>query len=168
MSADTNPHPRPRRRKWPYVLFGIVLVALLAYPIAGNVLLMTGVLEQIISRKPEKLKIQWEHAWTLLPGRIRVEIANSATDAAIHIIDNGLGLPSKERHRLAEPYMTTRAKGTGLGLAIVKKVAEEHGGSLAFADDGSLGPSGARITMTLPRIDAAELETPEAATAAAE
>ena len=63
--------------------------------------------------------------------------------------------------------MTTRAKGTGLGLAIVKKIAEEHGGSLTFADDGRLGPSGARMTMTLPRIDAVELETPEAASAAA-
>jgi len=105
------------------------------------------------------------------PGRILVSIVNGADDASIHIVDNGLGLPSKERHRLAEPYMTTREKGTGLGLAIVKKVAEEHGGSLSFADDGSLGPSGARITMTLPRLDVSEIETPNPAppaTAAAE
>ncbi len=101
------------------------------------------------------------------PGRIRVEVVNSEDNAAIHIVDNGLGLPSKERHRLAEPYMTTRDKGTGLGLAIVKKVAEEHGGSLIFADDGALGPTGARMTLTLPRVDVVEIETPKSATATA-
>ena len=99
------------------------------------------------------------------PGRVRVEVVNTDKQAAIRILDNGLGLPSEERHRLAEPYMTTRAKGTGLGLAIVKKVAEEHGGSLSFADDGSLGPSGARMTLKLPRVDAEEVGVPQTAAA---
>ena len=52
--------------------------------------------------------------------------------------DNGVGLPKENRSRLAEPYMTTRAKGTGLGLAIVKRVIEEHGGKLRLDD----APSG--------------------------
>ncbi|WP_133162415.1 sensor histidine kinase [Hyphococcus luteus] len=86
-----------------------------------------------------------------VPGRIVVRIENDGPLSRVHITDNGIGLPKEERHRLAEPYMTTRAKGTGLGLAIVKKVAEEHGGSLEFADDQSLGPTGARITMSLLR-----------------
>ena len=30
------------------------------------------------------------------------------------IIDNGLGFPEKDRHRLIEPYVTTRTKGAGL------------------------------------------------------
>jgi hypothetical protein len=49
------------------------VVLALSYPVVGNVLLYTGVLENIISHKPEKLKIQWASAWTLLPGRINVE-----------------------------------------------------------------------------------------------
>ncbi|MFC2952827.1 ATP-binding protein [Marinicaulis aureus] len=85
-------------------------------------------------------------------GRIVVKLEADGPMARIHIIDNGVGLPKAERHRLAEPYMTTRAKGTGLGLAIVKKVAEEHGGSLEFADDATLGETGARITMSLQRV----------------
>lgn len=85
------------------------------------------------------------------PGRIVVRIEKDGLLARTHIIDNGVGLPKEERHRLAEPYMTTRAKGTGLGLAIVKKVAEEHGGSLEFTDDHSLGPTGARITISMLR-----------------
>ena len=48
--------------------------------------------------------------------------------------DNGKGLPTDNRDRLTEPYVTTRAKGTGLGLAIVKKIMEDHGGELTLAD----------------------------------
>lgn len=87
-------------------------------------------------------------------GRIAVRLETDGAMARIHIIDNGVGLPKAERHRLAEPYMTTRAKGTGLGLAIVKKVAEEHGGALEFSDDASLGETGARMTISLQRVGA--------------
>lgn len=83
-------------------------------------------------------------------GRIRVTVDLVDGEALIHVVDNGVGLPKAERHRLTEPYMTTRAKGTGLGLAIVRKVIEEHGGALKFDDDASLGPTGARVTLTLP------------------
>ena len=48
------------------------------------------------------------------------------------------------RHRLTEPYVTTRAKGTGLGLAIVRKIMEDHGGESALADAES--GEGAEVT----------------------
>ena len=53
----------------------------------------------------------------------------------ITITDNGKGLPSENRDRLTEPYVTTRAKGTGLGLAIVKKIIEDHKGELQLGDN---------------------------------
>jgi two-component system nitrogen regulation sensor histidine kinase NtrY len=53
---------------------------------------------------------------------------------AVDVIDNGIGLPKENRHRLLEPYVTTREKGTGLGLAIVGKILEEHGGGLGLYD----------------------------------
>ncbi|MEO0674022.1 MAG: ATP-binding protein [Pseudomonadota bacterium] len=99
-----------------------------------------------------------------LDGSAPVETAKTEDGTAINlialeIIDNGIGLPRADRHRLAEPYMTTRDKGTGLGLAIVKKVVEDHGGTLRFADDTTLGQTGrqnagARIKLTLPLADA--------------
>jgi two-component system nitrogen regulation sensor histidine kinase NtrY len=99
------------------------------------------------------------------PGVIAVSIEVLGDQVNVAVEDNGVGLPKAERHRLTEPYMTTRAKGTGLGLAIVKKVIEEHGGSLTFDDCRSLGPSGARIAISLPLGGAS---TNQSITAAAE
>ncbi|WP_104667218.1 sensor histidine kinase NtrY-like [Ensifer adhaerens] len=84
-------------------------------------------------------------------------VARARTDAAtglfvVDIIDNGKGLPTENRHRILEPYMTMREKGTGLGLAIVKKIIEDHGGQLELHDapaeyDGGVG---AMIRVILP------------------
>jgi two-component system, NtrC family, nitrogen regulation sensor histidine kinase NtrY len=79
------------------------------------------------------------------PGRIMVEAGVSGQTPFIRVTDNGVGLPKENRHRLAEPYMTTRTKGTGLGLAIVKRIIEEHGGRLKL-DDAPDGP-GAQVTL---------------------
>ncbi|MCM8731406.1 ATP-binding protein [Hephaestia sp. GCM10023244] len=73
----------------------------------------------------------------------------------IEVADDGVGLPI-ERDRLVEPYMTTRSRGTGLGLAIVKKIAEEHCGTVTFADrDGG----GTKVTMTFDRAMLAAIDT---------
>ncbi len=64
------------------------------------------------------------------------------------IEDNGVGLPPKDRDRLTEPYVTTRAKGTGLGLAIVKRILEDHGGRLLLYDADE--PPGARVVLSFP------------------
>lgn len=78
-------------------------------------------------------------------GKIVVVTGIKGLRPYIRVTDNGLGLPQENRHRLAEPYMTTREKGTGLGLAIVKRIMEEHGGRLLLADS----PSGLGAEVTL-------------------
>ena len=123
-------------------------------------------LSNLLKNAGESIAVRVGDAPNAAPGRIAVRFDISDAIARVHIVDNGVGLPHDERHRLAEPYMTTRAKGTGLGLAIVKKIAEEHGGSLEFTDDASLGDTGARVTFALPRaIDARATQTPQAAAA---
>ncbi|WP_197708132.1 sensor histidine kinase NtrY-like [Hartmannibacter diazotrophicus] len=85
-------------------------------------------------------------------GKVHVEAKMLGTDCVVEVIDNGIGLPVAERHRLLEPYMTTREKGTGLGLAIVRKIIEEHDGRIELLDAPEVahGGRGAMIRVTLP------------------
>ncbi|MFO1146516.1 MAG: PAS domain-containing sensor histidine kinase [Rhodospirillales bacterium] len=77
--------------------------------------------------------------------------AEGSPRTAVVVEDNGRGLPSDDRDRLTEPYVTTRAKGTGLGLAIVKKIMEDHNGDLLLED--RLG-GGARVSLIFEEMQA--------------
>jgi two-component system nitrogen regulation sensor histidine kinase NtrY len=78
-------------------------------------------------------------------GRILARLLVEPGAIAFSVADNGVGLPTRDRERLTEPYVTTREKGTGLGLAIVKRIMEEHSGDLLLAD-APQGP-GAQVTL---------------------
>ena len=83
------------------------------------------------------------------PGRIQVTVVSNPKERMITVRDNGRGLPKKERHRLTEPYVTTRERGTGLGLAIVKKIMEDHGGDLKLEDNPTGGASVSLVFATI-------------------
>ncbi len=85
-------------------------------------------------------------------GRVVIRLRIADQRFVIDVIDNGCGLPKENRHRLVEPYVTTRQKGTGLGLAIVQRITEQHGGVLELDDaPASEGYAhGAWIRMTIP------------------
>jgi two-component system nitrogen regulation sensor histidine kinase NtrY len=82
------------------------------------------------------------------PGKITIAVQPNGASFAFRVTDNGIGLPPEHRHRLTEPYVTTRAKGTGLGLAIVRKIMEDHGGDITLADVE--GGEGAEVILTFP------------------
>jgi two-component system nitrogen regulation sensor histidine kinase NtrY len=86
------------------------------------------------------------------PGRIAIDIGVEGTRLVIAVRDNGVGLPVEQRHRLTEPYVTTRVKGTGLGLAIVRKILEDHGGELILDDSVDVAGerTGAMVRMVFP------------------
>jgi two-component system nitrogen regulation sensor histidine kinase NtrY len=90
-------------------------------------------------------------------GRIEIRIVQDPMRVTIDVADNGVGLPTEDRNRLTEPYVTKRAKGTGLGLAIVKKIMEDHKGALTLEDapktdeTGGVRESGAQVRLTFPR-----------------
>jgi two-component system nitrogen regulation sensor histidine kinase NtrY len=89
------------------------------------------------------------------PGRISIAVEATNSSVVFRIADNGLGLPAELRHRLTEPYVTTRAKGTGLGLAIVRKILEDHMGELTLSDTED-GQEGAEVTLRVPRTQSAK------------
>jgi signal transduction histidine kinase len=76
---------------------------------------------------------------------VRAAAANGAIE--VHVEDSGPGVDVATRRRLFEPLITTKEKGIGLGLALVKKIAERHGGSVAYSDRAE---GGARFTVRIP------------------
>jgi two-component system nitrogen regulation sensor histidine kinase NtrY len=82
------------------------------------------------------------------PGIVDIHLATDGSHAVLRVTDNGVGLPPEHKHRLTEPYVTTRAKGTGLGLAIVRKIFEDHGGELTITDRTD-EQRGAEVRMSL-------------------
>ena len=85
-------------------------------------------------------------------GRIEVAVRTEGDTVALSVSDDGVGLPSEDRDRLTEPYVTHKPKGTGLGLAIVKKIMEDHGGRLALED--RQGGQGAVASLIVPTLAA--------------
>ena len=93
-------------------------------------------------------------------GEILVRVVQGVGEVVIAVEDNGRGLPTHDRERLTEPYVTTRAKGTGLGLAIVKKIMEDHGGNLIL-DDREGGGASVRLVFNAAPIEGEEAHPEE-------
>ena len=83
-------------------------------------------------------------------GEIRLSLSQEEGRLAVVVADNGLGLPPDKRHRLTDPYVTTKSTGTGLGLAIVRKIMEDHGGELLIEDRPE---GGARVSLIFKSAD---------------
>jgi signal transduction histidine kinase len=66
---------------------------------------------------------------------------------ALHVEDDGAGIPDELMARVFEPHFSTRSGGTGLGLAIVRRLVESWGGSVALRSEAGVGT---RVTVTLP------------------
>lgn len=71
----------------------IVLLALLAYPVIANIMILTGAAQVLANIKPQKLTMSWESAWTLLPGRFVItglEFQSTTPRNQFHlIVDTG-------------------------------------------------------------------------------
>ncbi|HEX5658994.1 MAG TPA: ATP-binding protein [Polyangiales bacterium] len=112
----------------------------------------------VIHPQPVMARVDREQLAQVLVNLVQnaIDAARSAKDprvevhiepGALHVDDNGPGIPAHERERVFEPYFTTKEQGTGLGLAIVKRIVHDHGGSIQVAES-PLG--GARFTLRLP------------------
>ena len=68
---------------------------------------------------------------------------------ALHIVDNGPGVPEEIAARVFEPFFTTKpeGEGTGLGLSICQGIVKEHGGRIVFS---ARPGGGADFTVELP------------------
>ncbi len=82
-------------------------------------------------------------------GTLEITIAKVADDrAAVHIQDDGCGIPEENLERIFEPFFTTKkGVGTGLGLAVTYGIVEKLGGRLKVESEVDVGT---RFTVELP------------------
>lgn len=83
---------------------------------------------------------------------LEVAVSTTPTTARLTLRDHGPGVPPAGFPQLGQRFFSTArpgslVKGSGLGLAIARRVAELHGGWLAFE---AVEP-GLRVSLTLPR-----------------
>ena len=89
-------------------------------------------------------------------GRIIIEAYQDNNYAIINIIDNGEGIPEDIRHKIFDPYFTTKSFGTGLGLTIVYKIIKEHRGDISFKSKS--GETVFSIKLPLSYIEKGQIE----------
>jgi len=90
---------------------------------------------------------------------VEVSVRNSAKEVEISVTDSGSGIPENIRHKMGQPFFTTKdvGHGTGLGLSISRGIIEAHGGRLEL--DTSCTHT--RFVITLPKpVPAARRATP--------
>jgi two-component system sensor histidine kinase PilS (NtrC family) len=63
------------------------------------------------------------------------ELIDKSKFVALHVQDDGDGIPTKIQGQLFEPFFTTENTGTGLGLYIARELAEANGAKLQFTSD---------------------------------
>ena len=83
-------------------------------------------------------------------GMVRLEAESDADPQcfALHVRDNGCGIPPEECEKIFDPFYSTKgSKGTGLGLAVTLKTVREHGGEVQV--DSTPG-QGTTFSMILP------------------
>jgi PAS domain S-box-containing protein len=86
-----------------------------------------------------------EHECTQATVAISSRVADGRL--AIHIADNGPGIPEDIRERIFDPLFSTKSFGVGLGLPLVRQIVEQHGGRITV--DTALG-EGTTVTLGLP------------------
>lgn len=83
--------------------------------------------------------------YTMSGGKIDVQVEDTGKTIEFKVTDNGIGVPSSERHNLfSKFYRANNAKkarpdGTGLGLFMAKKVIIAQGGSIIFKSEEGKG-----------------------------
>ncbi|MGA2496552.1 MAG: ATP-binding protein, partial [Tepidisphaeraceae bacterium] len=69
---------------------------------------------------------------------VRTRMENQ-TSLRISVIDQGIGIPADNLHRVFEPFVSTKKHGMGLGLSVCRTIIFAHGGHISAANNPERG-----------------------------
>jgi PAS domain S-box-containing protein len=85
-------------------------------------------------------------------GTVGVRTADLGNSVELVIYDRGPGIPEQVVNRIFEPFFTTKGQeGTGLGLWVTRGIVEKHDGTISVQTDTTVGRSGTRFVISLPK-----------------
>ena len=96
-------------------------------------------------------------AHTVDGGHITLSCSATPTHAMLSVTDDGPGIPQADLDRIFDRFYRAQGPrpgdsgGAGLGLAIAKRLVDLHTGTMSVVN---VTPTGARFTITLPRVAA--------------
>jgi PAS domain S-box-containing protein len=87
-------------------------------------------------------------------GYIELRASMAQTEALVHVLDNGVGIPKEMQPHIFDLFtqvsedVTRTGGGLGIGLSIVKNLVDLHGGSVQVRSEGP--GKGSEFTVRLP------------------
>lgn len=88
-------------------------------------------------------------------GVLSLLLEDDADRVTIFVTDTGKGISKEHKAMLFVPFFTTKpvGEGTGLGIPTAYSVVMDHGGDMVIEsnDCPEDGPTGTRVTISLPR-----------------
>jgi two-component system CheB/CheR fusion protein len=87
-------------------------------------------------------------------GHIELRASREVDEALVHVLDNGIGIPSDMHPHIFELFTQVASGsqhsegGLGIGLSLVKNLLELHGGSVQVRSEGA--DKGSEFTVRLP------------------
>ncbi|MFA4889191.1 MAG: ATP-binding protein [Candidatus Omnitrophota bacterium] len=95
-------------------------------------------------------------------GKLEVQISRLKGNIAMHIIDDGKGIPADVLKKLFTPHYTTKASsekreerkltgGTGIGLFTIRKIVNNHGGKIDIYKTELLKGTDFLIQLPIPK-----------------
>lgn len=86
-------------------------------------------------------------------GTLRLSTAMADDSCYVRVADTGTGMPDDIRHRIFDPYFTTKGdRGTGLGLSVSHSIIRRHGGDIEVHSRTEGTDRGTTFIISLPSV----------------
>jgi two-component system nitrogen regulation sensor histidine kinase NtrY len=123
------------RTSYPHITFEF-LPQTDVYTMSSDPQLMTLAITNVVKNGIESITQKTSLSSSEFEGKLSITLSTDSKGiVALHIMDNGLGFPMKDRQKLLVPYVSMRKGGTGLGLAVVARIFSDFGGGVALHDN---------------------------------